>query len=385
MININTISNIERFLCDLIISSQLIPPVVQVLRIADELDLTGTVQQSTYITVKYAGTTVKPILKQNTRLMHSMSFEIEIGAQDYLSHNGHDFATQLLLSCQNIIINKIPPATGFSVDTPFMLVNESFKGITQQNQYVYLQKWELKLVINYEPLPVDPCVAMGHCNNIWAGVDIVNTLPDGFVVDNQGRLYTPVSSGDEPIRDIDGVLYNPDDNSIILNPGERLVPVVAEIGDEITAAHVVDSQGNYIRTIPIYRSSKVLLKLRTCLFRSEIGKLTVSEKSTLDWSHTFQTDRDWTLARLSRNSLFYYDPITNNHSQQVLEESSVIAIVLSVSITVDGNLFYLAKLPNNTTGWVRADFVYIIDRLKALTQEACTNLDLLNELEMPPT
>lgn len=202
---LQTITRIEQFICDALISSPLIPLGVNVLRLADVLDKEGVVQQTNNIVVRYTGAsnTVKnrvPMVFERT-----MRFELNFSCQDYLTSSGHDFATQLITAAFITLNGSVPGGAYVEAIEPFVCVSEDFTGLTDNSQYTYTQVWQLIIEETLPYLALDVCVARGNCRQIFPALGVETKLPlGGILEETTGDIYVPAyDCGGEPVEDYD--------------------------------------------------------------------------------------------------------------------------------------------------------------------------------------
>ena len=141
---LDTISRIEQFMTDALLSSPLIPLGVNVIRLAATEDEEGIAVMARTIVVRYIGSSINVINIAPLATERSMEFEVTLAAQSYLTQSGHDYVTQMCAGCYNTLNNQVPMNCCVEIMEPPHLNNESFQGLTDQSQYFYTQTWSLR-------------------------------------------------------------------------------------------------------------------------------------------------------------------------------------------------------------------------------------------------
>ena len=187
---LDTISRIEQFMTDALLSSPLIPLGVNVIRLAATEDEEGIAVMARTIVVRYVSSSINVTNIAPLATERSMEFEVTLAAQSYLTQTGHDYVTQMCAGCYNTLNNQVPMNCGVEVMEPLHLNNESFQGLTEQSQYVYSQNWSLK-VQEINPLfAIDPCVQRGNCSYLFPSETLSTILPGDVLYG--AKLYAPV-------------------------------------------------------------------------------------------------------------------------------------------------------------------------------------------------
>ena len=198
---LDTISRIEQFMTDALLSSPLIPLGVNVIRLAATEDEEGIAVMARTIVVRYTGSTVNVTNIAPLATQRAMEFEVTLAAQSYLTQTGHDYVTQMCAGCYNTLNNQVPMNCGVEVMEPLHLNTERFEGLTENSQYVYSQTWSL-LVQEINPVfAVDPCVQRGNCSYLFPSNSVSTILPGDVLLG--AMLYAPVYPPP------DGVNYDP--------------------------------------------------------------------------------------------------------------------------------------------------------------------------------
>lgn len=187
---LRSITKIEQFMADALLSSPLIPLGVNVVRLADVSDEEGILQMVNSMVVRYTDSSVNVVSRAPLSMERSLNFEVNVACQSYLSSSGHDFAVQLLAAAHETLINTVPCNTGLEVIEPFVMTSERFTGLTDSTHYTYTQTWTLTVQDYYRGIALDPCVARGNCSKLFPANVKERLLPGEFVAG--GRIVAPV-------------------------------------------------------------------------------------------------------------------------------------------------------------------------------------------------
>jgi hypothetical protein len=211
-VKLDTVQRIERFISDALLSSNLIPLGVNVVRLAAEQDTEGITAMARSIVVRYLGSDVSVQQRRPMVIERTMKFEIIHSAQSYLTESGHDYAVQMCSGAYLTLNNHVPMNTGVQIIEPLHMVNENFDGLTDSSHYVYTQQWQLTAHEIYHLHAVDPCVERGNCTYLFPD-NTLNAIEEGEVLVGN-VLWAPVA---RPHELLDPNVSNPGDP---LNPGE---------------------------------------------------------------------------------------------------------------------------------------------------------------------
>jgi hypothetical protein len=187
---LDSITKIERFMADSLLSSPLVALGVNVVRLADVTDEEGILQMVNSMVVRYTGSSGNVVQRSPLTLEYTMSFEVNIASQSYLSQSGHDFAVQLCTASRLTLLNTVPPNSGVEVVQPFVLVNEQFSGLTDSSHYTYTQQWQIVVQDLHRAISVDPCVQRGDCSRLFPRNVKVTVKPGQTVCGN--AIYDPI-------------------------------------------------------------------------------------------------------------------------------------------------------------------------------------------------
>lgn len=187
---LDSITRIERFMANALLSSPLVPLGVNVLRLADVSDEEGILQMANSMIVRYVSSSGNVIKRTPLTREETMTFEVNIASQSYLSQSGHDLAVQLCAAARMTLMNTVPANTGLEILEPFNLGSEQFSGLTDSSHYTYTQQWSVVVQDMHRAIALDPCVAKGDCSKLFPS-NLVNKLKPGETVCGT-VIYAPV-------------------------------------------------------------------------------------------------------------------------------------------------------------------------------------------------
>jgi len=187
---LDTITKIETFMADALLSSPQIPLGVNVVRLAASSDEEGLTHLARSITVRYTGSALNMEQTQPMSIYRRMTFEVTLASQSYLTQSGHDYAIQMCAGSYNTLTNQVPTGTGAQVIEAFHMTSEQFQGITDSTHYIYVQTWELTTQEINPLVALDPCVARGNCSYLFPS-DTINRILPGDVL-YQNKIFAPV-------------------------------------------------------------------------------------------------------------------------------------------------------------------------------------------------
>ncbi len=187
---LDSITKIERFMANALLSSPLIPLGVNVLRLADVSDEEGILQMANSMVVRYVSSSEEVERQAPLTILRTMSFEVNIASQSYLTQSGHDFAVQLCCASHETLTNTVPANTGLEVFAPFRMVSEQFTGLTNSTHYTYTQRWEIIIQDMHRGIAIDPCVQRGDCSRLFPANLVQRVRPGEYVCG--AVVYTPV-------------------------------------------------------------------------------------------------------------------------------------------------------------------------------------------------
>lgn len=280
---LDSITKIERYMSNALLSSTLVPLGVNVVRLADVSDEEGILQMVNSMVVRYTGSSVQTIRQSPLMMERTMTFEVNIASQSYLSQSGHDFAVQLLAAAHETLVNTVPCNTGVEIVEPFHLVSESFTGLTDSSHYTYTQVWQIVVQDYYRGISIDPCVARGDCSKLFPQ-NVITVLQPGQAVRN-AIIIDPVLPPPNDTIDYDpsyaGVLTNDNGDLVYKWDPSQVFMTKAEIdakylkvptgtldtSGRFEIVNIKDADGNFIRSYFGVDTGNRLLQLTNGLVR----------------------------------------------------------------------------------------------------------------------
>ena len=187
---LDTISKMEEFITNALLSSELVPLGVNVIRLAATHDEEGIARMARSIVVRYTGSSANVQQKVPLVITRTLTFELSLASQSYLTESGHDYAVQMCAACHMLLTNQVPTNTGSQIITPFHLTSESFEGLTDSSHYVYSQTWQVEVQELNGLIALDPCVARGNCSFLFPDDTLGDTKPGDIIVGNE--IWEPV-------------------------------------------------------------------------------------------------------------------------------------------------------------------------------------------------
>ena len=187
---LDTISKMEEFITNALLSSELIPLGVNVIRLAATHDEEGIARMARSIVVRYTGSTANVQQKVPLVITRTLTFELSLASQSYLTESGHDYAVQMCAATHMLLTNQVPTNTGSQIVTPFHLTSESFEGLTDSSHYVYSQTWQVEVQELNGLIALDPCVARGNCSFLFPDNILGDEKPGDIIVGNE--IWEPV-------------------------------------------------------------------------------------------------------------------------------------------------------------------------------------------------
>ena len=187
---LDTISKMEEFITNALLSSELIPLGVNVIRLAATHDEEGIARMARSIVVRYTGSSGNIQQKVPLVITRTLSFELSLASQSYLTESGHDYAVQMCAACHMLLTNQVPTNTGSQIVTPLHLTSESFDGLTDSSHYVYSQVWQIEVQELSGLIALDPCVSRGNCSFLFPDNTLGETRPGDILVGNE--IWEPV-------------------------------------------------------------------------------------------------------------------------------------------------------------------------------------------------
>lgn len=213
---LDSITKIERFMTNALLSSPLVPLGVNVLRLADLSNEEGILQMANSMIVRYASSSEEVERQSPLTILRTMSFEVNIASQSYLSQSGHDFAVQLCCAAHETLTNTVPINTDLNFFAAFRMVSEEFTGLTDSSHYTYTQRWNIIIQDMHKAIAVDPCVQRGDCSRLFPQNVKARLLPGETVCGTV--IYAPVLPPPN-----DTIPYDPQYAGVQLNSDGDLV------------------------------------------------------------------------------------------------------------------------------------------------------------------
>jgi len=361
---VNTISRIEEFITDALLSSTAIPLGVNVVRLAATQDEEGIAQMARSIVVRYVSSTTTVEQRVPLTIERTMTFQILISSQSYLADSGHDYALQMCAGTYLTLNNTVPQNRGVQIIVPFTMKSESFEGLTDSSHYVYTQNWEIVISELNPFVSLDPCVQRGNCRQLFPG-NVADEIKPGQVVYNN-RLYCPVLPPPGLNEDYDeeycGVEVSGDDLVYTADPGQTFLPDWNDYN--LVSTGTFDVTGKFlicnIRTrdtnefVETYYAAncgdKVVIGLNLQGRAGEANPLRIKTKGDYGWANVWP------------ETTIYLDPTDDNGSTQQMPYGWVItAEVGNVLKTADGFEFYKINHSTIGVGWIKTDEITIFD------------------------
>lgn len=133
----------------------------RVIRLAEELDRSGTVSEQTSIVVSFVSASTEnphegayiPTVRKR-----KLTYTVTIICKQ-AQRSGHSFALPLLDLTADAVTGWVPEIQGLQFHTGFELRNERFAQITEASQYIYEQTYEIQVTIHDGRFYSAPCAA----------------------------------------------------------------------------------------------------------------------------------------------------------------------------------------------------------------------------------
>jgi hypothetical protein len=186
----DTIPKIENFITDVLLSSKYIPLGVNVMRLAAVQDEEGMTAMARSIAIRYVNSTISVEQKTPIVITRTMTFEVIISAQSYLTESGHDYALQMCSGAYLSLNNQVPINAGVQILMPMCMKSESFDGLTDSSHYVYTQTWEIEVQEINSLVSLDPCVMRGNCSYLFPETSTMPIKPGDIIEGND--IYVPI-------------------------------------------------------------------------------------------------------------------------------------------------------------------------------------------------
>ena len=168
---LDTITRMEQFIVDMLLSSPQIPLGVNVVRLAAAQETEGISNMARTIVVRYLGSQLTVTNQAPLVTERRMNFQLDLASQEYLTESGHDYVIQMCAGAYNTLINQVPPNTGVEV------VEASVTRSGGTFRVSFVPTWA-------EPYRVAVCVGGAFC---WfGGISRVEEGP--MIVDGDGPI-----------------------------------------------------------------------------------------------------------------------------------------------------------------------------------------------------
>jgi len=370
---LDSITKIERYMSNALLSSTLVPLGVNVVRLADVSDEEGILQMVNSMVVRYTGSSVQTIRQSPLMMERTMTFEVNIASQSYLSQSGHDFAVQLLAAAHETLVNTVPCNTGVEIIEPFHLVNESFTGLTDSSHYTYTQVWQIVVQDYYRGISIDPCVARGDCSKLFPQNVLVSLQPGQAVRDS--IILDPVLPPPNNTIDYDpsygGVLFNDDGDLVYKWDPSQVFMTAAEIEAgyckvptgtldtsgrfEIINIKTSCEDGDFIRSYFGVDTGNRLLRLNSGLVRI-LGESYVPETAG-NTEEFIASDLPVTAYGqvVAQQSLLYADPSNPDSATARVKYGAIFPASAGVQLTVGADIYL--RVGNTPLGraWIKSN------------------------------
>ena len=374
---LDTISNIEQFIVDSLLSSPHIPLGVNVIRLAATTDEEGITAMGRSIVVRYVSSKVNVTKRVPMTTERTMDFQLIHSAQSYLSESGHDAALQMCAGAYMTLGGGVPVRTGLQILEPFSMSSETFDGLTDSSHYVYMQSWELKITeINPEFNP-DPCVFAGNCKELWPN-ELTGTLLPGDVI-YTNKMFSPVLPpipGEDYEEELCGVevkgeslVYKHDPDQVFLQDWQRyeLVSTNTTTADGKLLICNIKEDGEQIDTyFAANCDGRSVIGISNDLYLNNKSNTTLKYKSQMGWANVWP------------KTTIYHDPTEEDGATTLIKYGWVVKVEVGTSLMVDGETFHRVSEWTFGNGWIRASDVTLYHR-EGNALEYCPSLEAENE------
>lgn len=319
-IPLTAITRIEQALVDRLLDSTELPPNVLVQRLADSIESTGTITNSSTITIRYTGQSASlknrsPLVTENT-----LSFEVEVSTQQYFTHNGHDAALRLVAAVKNSLTNFMPMNTGIMLEHPMNFTSESFSGITENTEFVYKLSFNTVAQFTWPLVATDACVQRGISQAVWPGDSVSIDVPLRGVVDPLTRDIYIITDDDFSGTKFTLVSTEP--------------PIARNEDGETTTA--------------VEPTNKKLFEYGFSFYRS-------SDSSSAKFYEKVYRGSQWSLAKATTTVVAYIDPLFSDEIWKTYSQGTIFKVSRSVKIEVDSVEYTLAQFEDSPKIWIEDD------------------------------
>lgn len=377
---LDTITKIERFIVNALLSSPSIPLGVNILRLADVTDEEGIVQMVNSIVVRYTDSSIDIVRQAPLDMIRTMTFEISVASQSYLTQSGHDAAIQLCAGIHETLVNQVPPNTGVEVIEPFHLSSESFSGLTDSSHYTYTQRWVMKIQDYFRPISIDPCVQRGDCSRLFPS-KFLSALKPGDVLQN-GKIYVPVLPPPSQeytynaeylgveLNNLGDLVYTANPSEIFLSSeeiesGYRLVSTgVFDESGMFLICNVKDSENNHIRQFLAADSQRGMLSLNLDINNSSINSFTNLSRNSFGYVGQIK-------------ATIYLDPTNPSATTFPTAFGTLYPVELGTKLTVDDIVY--VRIGNTPSGksWIRETDLQLLEEGDYIPSLQCEEDELV--------
>ena len=379
---VNTISRIEEFMADALLSSTAVPLGVNVVRLAATQDEEGITSMARSIVIRYVSSSTSVEKRVPLTIERVMTFQIIISAQSYLADSGHDYALQMCAGTYLTLNNTVPVNRGVSVSVPFTMKSESFDGLTDSSHYVYIQNWDIVISELNPFVALDPCVQRGNCRQLFP-TNIAEEIKPGEVIYNN-KLYSPVLPPPGLNQDYEkeycGVELRGDDLVYTTDPGQTFLPDWTDY--KLVSTGTFDTSGDFLICNVKTRDTDEFVEsyfAANCDDRTVLG---ISLKARTDESNPtrLKTKAEYGWVNVWPQTTIYLDPTDEDGGTQMMNYGWVISVEVGSTLrTEDGFEFYKMNHSTVGTGWIKTDQITVFDPSRTEINIGCDDLHAEND------
>lgn len=374
---LDTISKIEQFISDALLSSPNIPLGVNVVRLAATTDEEGITALARSTVVRYVSSSISVTNRTPMVVERTMSFQLIHSAQSYLTESGHDYALQMCAGAYLTLNNTVPMDTGVSVLEPFSMSSEQFDGLTDSSHYVYVQTWNLTVQEINRLFALDPCVLRGNCSYLFPS-NLQSTVQPGDVVEGN-QLFTPVLPPDDPDDDYDSELcgvivegddlvYKHDPSVMFLQNWEDhyLTSTGTYTPNGLLICNIFDKDDDYVDVFMASNCDNRRFISITNTTNGESGVPALKAKMT--WGYTSKT-----------RVVVHSDPTSPDQPVSTMRYGFVLRVETGVTLEVGPIKYHKVSGSPIGNGWVNQDHLILIEPYRLRPLLFCEGLDAEND------
>lgn len=383
---LDSITKIERFIANALLSSPLVPLGVNVVRLADVSDQEGILQMVNSIVVRYVSSSEEVERQAPLTILRTMRFEVNIASQSYLTQSGHDFAVQLCCASHETLTNTVPPNAGVEVFSPFRMVSEQFSGLTDSTHYTYTQTWELIIQDMHRGIAIDPCVQRGDCTRLFPTYSKEPVKPGDVLYLNKAYIpvlppppgvnYSAEYAGVEESSD-GSLVYTWDPTQVFLSAAEITAGyslVSTNTFDEsgtFLISNIKDGDGNFVRSYFAKDSGRVIINITVAdgpSFIDSAGNVIISSVEDQFKSQQFRNAYGYaTFPKV----FIYVDPTDPDGARGQIAYGVVYPVRAETTLVHDGEIY--VRIGNTQFGkaWVRQDEFTVMSEDEYLPRLDC--------------